>query len=191
MKTQTFIVEIEMPDGDYIGASILQDDIQGFCDVEEEGRQKVTVKEFGGHAEPPGEKGVDGSQYLPGIENEEPGVAGRDYVPVDWVETLDMYGKWEIIRVAKADLEKEDIIGYANRRLFYDKDFDGYGHSKLRPVITREELVSLARHFYELGKQAKKEGLKGTYEENVGVKESPLKTFPRTNEFDTGSSYRR
>ena len=45
MKTQKYIVTIEMPDGDYIGASILQDDIQGFCDVEEEGRDKVSVEE--------------------------------------------------------------------------------------------------------------------------------------------------
>ena len=42
---------------------------------------------------------------------------------------------------------------------------------------------NFARHFYELGLNAKKE-------ESVSVAESPSKTFPRVNEFDCGSSYR-
>lgn len=38
---------------------------------------------------------------------------------------------------------------------------------------------TIARHFYELGLNARKE-------EFVGVAESPSKTFPRVNEFDCG-----
>ena len=32
------------------------------------------------------------------LEEEEGKVAGRDFVPVDWVETLEMYGKWKIVQ---------------------------------------------------------------------------------------------
>ncbi len=46
MRTQKYIVEIEMPDGDYIGAHFIQDAIQDMCDVEDEGRVWVKVKEI-------------------------------------------------------------------------------------------------------------------------------------------------
>jgi hypothetical protein len=58
---------------------------------------------------------------------------------------------------SKVDLEKETIIDYVHNHYHYDKDFDGYGHSNLRPVFTREDLVELARHFYELGLNSRKE----------------------------------
>ena len=45
MKKQRYIVEIEMPDGDFISAGWLKDLIQTDCDVEDEGRKKVTVQE--------------------------------------------------------------------------------------------------------------------------------------------------
>ena len=35
---------------------------------------------------------------LPDFEQQE-GVAGRDYIPVDWVEAIENYGKWKIVRV--------------------------------------------------------------------------------------------
>ena len=57
----------------------------------------------------------------------------------------------------EVDLEKETIIDYVHNHYHYDKDFDGYGHSNLRPVFTREDLVELARHFFELGLNARKE----------------------------------
>ena len=56
----------------------------------------------------------------------------------------------------KVDLEKETIIDYVHNRYHYDKDFDGYGHSNLRPVFTREDLTELASHFYSLGLNARK-----------------------------------
>jgi len=34
---------------------------------------------------------------LPDFEEQE-GVAGRDYIPVDWVEAIENYGKWKIVR---------------------------------------------------------------------------------------------
>ena len=46
MKKQRYIVEIEMPDGDFIFAGWLKDLIQTDCDVEDEGRKKITVQEI-------------------------------------------------------------------------------------------------------------------------------------------------
>jgi len=46
MKKQRYIVEIEMPEGDFISAGWLKDLIQADCDVEDSGRQKVEVKEL-------------------------------------------------------------------------------------------------------------------------------------------------
>lgn len=45
MKTQRFIVEIEMPEGDMVSSGWLKDLIQEDCDVEDAGRQKVVVRE--------------------------------------------------------------------------------------------------------------------------------------------------
>jgi len=45
MKKQRYIVEIEMPNGDFISAGWLKDLIQADCDMEDEGRNKVTVQE--------------------------------------------------------------------------------------------------------------------------------------------------
>lgn len=45
MKKQRYIVEIEMPDGDFISAGWLKDLIQTDCNIEDDGRQKVFVKE--------------------------------------------------------------------------------------------------------------------------------------------------
>ena len=46
MKKQRYIVEIEMPDGDYISAEWLKEVILSDCSVEDPGRQKVEVKEL-------------------------------------------------------------------------------------------------------------------------------------------------
>lgn len=52
-------------------------------------------------------KGLQAEAVLPGTEEEAGMVAGRDYVPVDWVETLDEYGKWKIVPV---ETESEEAI---------------------------------------------------------------------------------
>lgn len=57
---------------------------------------------------------------------------------------------------SEAELEKNEVIDYTHQHYYYDKDFDGYGHSKFRPVFTREDLIDFACHFYELGFNAKK-----------------------------------
>lgn len=45
MKKERYIVEIEMPDGDASSSMYIQDIIQTDCDIENEGRWKVFVKE--------------------------------------------------------------------------------------------------------------------------------------------------
>lgn len=45
MKKEKYIVEIEMPDGDGASSTYICDVIQCDCDVEDEGRWKVSVKE--------------------------------------------------------------------------------------------------------------------------------------------------
>ena len=45
MKKEKYIVEIEMPDGDGASSTYICDVIQCDCNVEDEGRWKVSVKE--------------------------------------------------------------------------------------------------------------------------------------------------
>ena len=74
----------------------------------------------------------------------------------DWLEKTLEYLKPKQEH-PEVDLDKETIIDYVHNHYHYDKDFDGYGHSNLRPVFTREDLTELASHFYELGLNARKE----------------------------------
>lgn len=40
----------------------------------------------------------------------DPGIIGKDYIPIDWVERLEEYGKWKIVRAdEKPTLTTEDI----------------------------------------------------------------------------------
>ena len=42
---------------------------------------------------------------FPGFDDT--GIPGKDFVPVDWVETLEQYGKWKIVKVKEDDTERE------------------------------------------------------------------------------------
>ena len=46
MKKERYIVEIEMPNGDGASSTYIHDVIQSDCDIEDEGRWKVSVKEY-------------------------------------------------------------------------------------------------------------------------------------------------
>ena len=46
MKTQKYLVTIEMPDGDMIGPGWIKDLIEADCDPEDVGRQKASVIEI-------------------------------------------------------------------------------------------------------------------------------------------------
>ena len=75
------------------------------------------------------------------------------HTPQEAAERLYKYLQQEQPEV---DLDKETIIEYVHNNYHYDKDFDGYGHSNLRPVFTREDLIELAHHFFNLGLNARK-----------------------------------
>lgn len=56
---------------------------------------------------------------LPGIE--EPGIPGKDFIPVEWVDACEMYGKWKIVKQEQPSLpsnldeaaeEYEHNLGY-------------------------------------------------------------------------------
>ena len=52
---------------------------------------------------------------LPGFENEPNGIPGKDFVPVDWVETLANYGVWKIVKeqpvCEELKVEAEKYVG--------------------------------------------------------------------------------
>lgn len=80
---------------------------------------------------------------LPGIED--PGIPGKDFIPVEWVDACEMYGKWKIVRQEpEVDLEKE-IKNYLATKCAGDDE----------PSVSE-----IARHFYELGLNTRKEGTK-------------------------------
>lgn len=75
---------------------------------------------------------IEQKPTLPGFEEQE-GVAGRDYIPVEWVDAIENYGKWKIVRVneqnpawSEADENRlKVVISFVNSNPaedpFYDK----------------------------------------------------------------------
>lgn len=72
---------------------------------------------------------------LPGIED--PGIPGKDFIPVEWVDACEMYGKWKIVKreQPEVDLEKE-IKNYLATKCAGDDE----------PSVSE-----IARHFAEWG----------------------------------------
>ena len=31
-------------------------------------------------------------------EDEDPGIAGKDFIPIEWVDACERYGRWEIVK---------------------------------------------------------------------------------------------
>lgn len=73
---------------------------------------------------------------LPGIEKE--GIPGRDFIPVEWVDACERYGKWKIVQ--KVQPASEGL----------EEEIDRYWKEEM-PVVTESDLNDIARHFYELG----------------------------------------
>lgn len=87
---------------------------------------------------------------LPGIED--PGIPGKDFIPVEWVDACEMYGKWKIVKLEQpeVDLEKEiDAVWNPRFNLGWDE--------KSLLSINRSAFETIARHFYEIGLNARKE----------------------------------
>ena len=75
---------------------------------------------------------------LPGIED--PGIPGKDYIPVEWVDACEMYGKWKIVKQEQPEvgLDKftEKIKTFQTR----------YKHPEI--VSIKGAMAFMARMFY-------------------------------------------
>ena len=87
---------------------------------------------------------------IPGIE--ESGIPGKDYIPVDWVDACEMYGKWKIVKQEQPDVDLEKEIENEWRKC-HPTD-EGMGLESAN--IVNEQFDTIAKHFYELGKNARK-----------------------------------
>ena len=103
-------------------------------------------------------------EQLPGIE--ENGVPGKDFIPVEWVDALDKYGKWKIVQqeqpepsnnLVDVDAVREDFITEVYRVLDADSTNDRANaiieaFDSLPTVSQKQPEVDLekaARHVYE------------------------------------------
>lgn len=88
-------------------------------------------------------------EQLPGIE--EHGIPGKDFIPVEWVDACEKYGKWKIVQQEQPKVDLEDIIRveFGTRA----KVEDGRRYVKLN----WDKFSILVRHFYELGFNPRKE----------------------------------
>lgn len=89
---------------------------------------------------------------LPGIE--ESGIPGKDYIPVDWVDACEMYGKWKIVKQEQPDEDFEQNV---------EMEWDSFNKHLVKYDEESEEVVwlnwfsfvDIANYFYELGKNSK------------------------------------
>lgn len=249
MKKQQYIVEIEMPDGDFISVGWLKDLIQTDCDSEDENRQKVTVQETSlpssldetaeeyanettkmminvfenvGSVYIPKDKliaeierlkaraeaerilhpktilaakdyllikdydsllsFIDSLQQeqpyksfceenckgyrdtggkcffgfncsakkeheqpcLPGIE--ESGIPGKDYIPIEWVDACEKYGKWKIIQQKQSEVDIEKEVD----RFLKSEESTTYENAGSYKVAVKDP-KKIARHFAKWG----------------------------------------
>lgn len=80
---------------------------------------------------------------LPGIED--PGIPGKDFIPVEWVDACEMYGKWKIVKVEQQEVDlKKEINEYMSCEDNNPVDWDW------------RDKQACARNFYELGFNARK-----------------------------------
>lgn len=81
---------------------------------------------------------------LPGIK--ESGIPGKDYIPVEWVDACEMYGKWKIVKQEQQEVDLE-------------KELDRYlrGEFKQTAGGNFNNYIQVARHFFALGLNARKE----------------------------------
>ena len=85
---------------------------------------------------------------LPGFENEQPGIPGKDFVPVAWCEALEQYGIWRIERVEQPVCEglEEEIQRFLSNATKMDK-----GEWKGKYPISEMGFGVVARHFAQWG----------------------------------------
>jgi len=89
-------------------------------------------------------------EQLPGIE--EHGVPGRDFIPVEWVDACEKYGKWKIVQQEQQEVDLEKEIDACWRNWLSPSN-----QKEVEGVLPKTEFAMYARHFYELGLNARKE----------------------------------
>ena len=90
---------------------------------------------------------------LPGIE--ENGIPGKDFIPVEWVDACEKYGKWKIVKVEQQEVDLEEEIDKVIADYSFTKTIDSGGFK-----TTVLDYVKIARHFFELGRNTGKEDKK-------------------------------
>lgn len=85
------------------------------------------------------ENGSSEEPVLPGIE--EPGIPGKDFIPVEWMEACEKYGKWKIVKQEQPELNIDTIRDWSIR---------------FTPDI-RQEVEATAYHFWNMALNAIKE----------------------------------
>ena len=62
-------------------------------------------------------------QELPGLPGiEESGIPGKDYIPVEWVDACEKYGKWKIVKQEQPKDVSSEIAGYFGEDLPFEDE---------------------------------------------------------------------
>ena len=86
----------------------------------------------------------DEQPVLPGIDEE--GIPGKDFIPVDWVDACERYGKWKIVKAEQSveGLEEEIERFLESEESTSHTNAGGYD-------VAFKDTVKIARHFAEWG----------------------------------------
>ena len=118
---------------------------------------------------------------LPGIE--EPGIPGKDYIPVEWVDACEEYGKWKIVKQEQPKDVSSEIAGYFGEDLpFEDERTKAAYHffSQGRVFELKEIEEERKRHIKSLIDNYEK-GMKAGYEK--AIKDGKLECSPVMEQF--------
>lgn len=114
-------------------------------------------------------------EVLPGIE--EPGIPGKDFIPIEWVDACEMYGKWKIVKQEQPEVDIEKIIG----QTYHD------GSVADTDDMDRVTYENIARHFYELGLNTISNS-KVIYETTISA-DKTIPVLPMKDVSDMGFNY--
>ncbi len=86
---------------------------------------------------------------LPGIEK--PGIPGRDFIPVEWVDACERYGKWKIVKQEQSEVDIEKKITEHAENMPHGE----FTHDS--ECVEHEEWAKREfRYFYEVGLNTRK-----------------------------------
>ena len=92
---------------------------------------------------------------LPGIE--ESGIPGKDYIPVEWVDACEMYGKWKIVKQEQPEVDLDADIEMEWDS--FNKHLAEYGGKSEEVVwLNRYNFNEIAHYFWNKGYNPRKEG---------------------------------